>query len=72
MPFGVHKDKPIQDVPASYLHWLWTDAGLKKESGDLERSAFNQNRATSRTKLANYIWNNLHRLKLEHSDGIWT
>ena len=23
MPFGAHKGKPLQDVPASYLLWLW-------------------------------------------------
>ena len=25
MPFGVHKGKLMQDVPASYLAWLWTE-----------------------------------------------
>lgn len=24
MPFGKHKGTPMQDVPADYLHWLWT------------------------------------------------
>jgi len=24
MPFGKHKDTPLQDVPASYLFWYWT------------------------------------------------
>ena len=23
MPFGMHKDKPLVDVPASYLIWLY-------------------------------------------------
>lgn len=23
MPFGKHKGNPMQEVPASYLHWLW-------------------------------------------------
>jgi len=23
MPFGKHKGAPMQDVPASYLFWLW-------------------------------------------------
>jgi len=23
MPFGKHKGIPMQDVPASYLAWLW-------------------------------------------------
>ena len=25
MPFGKHKGMPMQDVPASYLHWLWAN-----------------------------------------------
>jgi len=25
MPFGKHKDVPLQDVPATYLHYLWTN-----------------------------------------------
>lgn len=28
MPFGKYKGKPMQDVPASYLHWLYC-AGAK-------------------------------------------
>jgi hypothetical protein len=31
MPFGKYKGKPMQDVPANYLHWLWTSG---KESDD--------------------------------------
>lgn len=23
MPFGKHKGERLEDVPASYLHWLW-------------------------------------------------
>lgn len=23
MPFGKHAGRPMQDVPAQYLHWLW-------------------------------------------------
>ncbi len=30
MPFGMHKGKPMQDVPASYLHYLWVN-GVKRE-----------------------------------------
>lgn len=30
MPFGKHKGVPMQDVPASYLHFLWTN-GLSKD-----------------------------------------
>jgi len=30
MPFGKHKGKPMQEVPADYLHYLWMN-GLNKE-----------------------------------------
>lgn len=30
MPFGKHKGKLMQDVPASYLHWLWVDSKRDK------------------------------------------
>jgi uncharacterized protein (DUF3820 family) len=32
MPFGKYKGIPMQDVPASYLHWLWTQDGFDKNS----------------------------------------
>lgn len=25
-PFGMHKGKPMQDVPVEYLHWVWFNA----------------------------------------------
>jgi hypothetical protein len=28
MPFGKHKGTPMQDVPASYLEWLWNKRPL--------------------------------------------
>lgn len=28
MPFGRYKGELLQDVPASYLHWLWTQRPL--------------------------------------------
>lgn len=30
MPFGKHKGKRMEDVPASYLLWLW-DSGVWQE-----------------------------------------
>jgi uncharacterized protein (DUF3820 family) len=55
MPFGVHKGKPMQDVPASYLHWIWSNG--KKED--------------KVCPVANYIRRNLTALMQEHKDGIW-
>ena len=55
MPFGKHKGEPMQDVPASYLHWLWQN-GLK---------------TATHNPVADYIRRNLNALKQEYSDGIW-
>lgn len=32
MPFGMHKGKPLGDVPAKYLLWLW-DSGYHSRRG---------------------------------------
>ena len=55
MTFGKHKGVPMQDVPASYLHWLW--------SGGMEHDAV--------SPVADYIRRNMHALQSEYSDGIW-
>ena len=55
MPFGQYRGKPMSDVPAWYLHWLWTTG--KKED--------------KTCPVANYIRRNLLHLQLEHKDGIW-
>lgn len=57
MPFGKHMGTPMQDVPASYLHWLWA-AGKKKE--------------VKTCPVADYIQRNIDHLKKEHPDGIWS
>lgn len=55
MPFGKHKGIPMQDVPASYLHWLWSNG--KKDDKDCP--------------VAGYIRKSLSVLKTEYKDGIW-
>lgn len=55
MPFGRYKGTPMQDVPASYLHWLWAN-GKKNEKS---------------CPVADYIIRNMVALKQEHPDGIW-
>lgn len=55
MPFGKHKGKPMQDVPAAYLHWLWNN-GAKDDQ---------------QSNVADYIRKNLDALKKEFPDGIW-
>jgi hypothetical protein len=54
--FGIHKGKWMQEVPASYLHWLWSSG--KKED--------------KTCPVANYIRENIYALKKEYPDGIWT
>lgn len=57
MPFGKFKGECMQDVPASYLRYLWTN-GLNSE--------------TKTNPVADYIERNLDALKKEYPDGIWT
>lgn len=59
MPFGKYKGTPMEQVPASYFHWLWTN----------ERDPMSRKASTDR--VADYISRNLSALKQEHEDGIW-
>jgi hypothetical protein len=56
MPFGEHKGKAMQNVPASYLHWLWTN-GMKENQS---------------SPVADYIKRNISALAQEYKTGIWT
>jgi len=60
MPFGKyrqHGQSPLhmQDVPASYLHYLWT-TGLEHDR---------------QSNVADYIRRNIAALEKEHPDAIW-
>lgn len=55
MPFGKYKGQPMQDVPARYLHWLWT-TGKEHEHSD---------------PVADYIRRNRDALAKEFTDAIW-
>lgn len=55
MPWGKHRGVQMQDVPASYLCWLWGD-GKKHDM---------------RCPVADYIRRNLAVLAKEYEDGIW-
>lgn len=55
MPFGKYRGEEMQNVPASYLHWLWSNG----KSGD------------KLCPVANYIRENLSALEQEYKDGIW-
>ena len=56
MPFGKFTGTSMQDVPASYLHYLWTH-GMKDDK---------------QSNVADYIRRNLNALKKELPDAIWT
>ena len=55
MPFGKHAGLCMSDVPASYLHWLWTNG----KEHDVT------------CPVADYIRRNMDALKKEYTDGIW-
>ncbi len=60
MPFGKYRGQPMEDVPASYLHWLWTQK-------DFSCSAEPKKKA-----VAEYIRANRAALEKEYPDAIWT
>ena len=55
MPFGKYKGEPMQDVPASYFHWLWS---FGRDQNKL-------------CPVADYIRRNKDILEKEYPDGIW-
>ena len=59
MPWGMHGGVLMQEVPASYFHWLWTN----------ERDPMKLKVKTN--PVAEYIQRNILALKEEYEDGIW-
>lgn len=55
MPFGKHKGKLMQDVPAYYLHYLWANGAEEDMEGEV----------------ADYIRRNKSALEKEYPNGIW-
>ncbi len=55
MPFGKHKGVRMQDVPVSYLHYLWNN-GMAGNKSD---------------PVAVYIRDNIAALEQENPDLIW-
>ena len=56
MPWGKHAGTPMQDVPASYFFFFWTEKGLQKDKV---------------SPVADYIRRNLDALEQEYPDGVW-
>jgi uncharacterized protein (DUF3820 family) len=55
MPFGKYKGTVLQDVPASYLHWVWHNTTTDNCNG----------------RLYLYIRRSLSALKEEEPDLVW-
>ena len=53
MPFGKHKGKRMEEVPANYLHWLWTQRPISDKK--LENYIFN-NIAVLKDEYPDGIW----------------
>lgn len=60
MPFGTHKDKPLQDVPDAYLVWVWNE---NKEEYFNEEITWDKKQA-----LMAYIEDNLDSLDVGDED----
>lgn len=56
MPFGKYQGQPMLDIPAGYLHYLWTN-GMQHDK---------------QSPVAGYIRDNLAALKQENPDLIWS
>jgi hypothetical protein len=62
MPFGKFKGEPLQDIPASYLKWLYDE--MKPECGTNALGNINPNKQ----KIFNYIHNSMDAIRLELKD----
>jgi len=56
MPWGKYKGVPMQDVPADFMFWLWTERGFENNLID---------------PVPEYIRRNLSAFEMEYPDGIW-
>ena len=56
MPFGKHEGEAMQDVPARYFHWLWTN-GMSDE--------------WEKSDVGHYIYENLETLEKEWGSLDW-
>lgn len=54
MPFGKHKGKKMEDVPASYLLWLW-DNGVWSDTAHVLHSYLRNNFSVLETEAHDYI-----------------
>lgn len=65
MPFGQHKGEPLQDVPASYLAWMYGQLRADGYNNPTALAALTDPAFQDRIKLANYLHNSKEALELE-------
>lgn len=56
MPFGKHKDKKMEDVSASYLHWFYHNADASTPDALAVRQYIRTNMAALKMETKNLIW----------------
>jgi hypothetical protein len=78
MSFGKYAGQPMQDVPATYLHWLWhsettNPAAMFRSSGLYRDTAAKYIPTVSEKSLAvrEYIKRSMSGLQQETPDLIW-
>jgi len=59
MPFGKYKGKAMQDVPAHYLHWLWTNGKEQEDPPGPVAKYIRSNFAVLKKKLPDAIWDHI-------------
>lgn len=75
MPFGKYgpsnESKLMQDVPVSYLHYLWDHCKFKSFANNEAPSEDKNEHIKNSWRVAQYIKNSLDALKQEDEDRIW-
>jgi hypothetical protein len=66
MPFGIHKDKRMERVPASYLLWLWEGETNENPFWSADRASMREDRAA----VYDYIVENFSSLETEAKDFV--
>lgn len=64
--FGKHSGECLQDVPESYLSWLWWEADYRLYKGETSQEMAGL--VSNKTCLANYIWNSRNAINMELRD----
>lgn len=70
MPFGKHQGLPLQDVPPSYLEWLWGELRKDGYNSITTQAALTDVSFQPRIKLANYIHNSKSAIEQELGHAI--